>query len=251
VVTSIGEFALLVLIGIGGGLASSIAGLASLVSYPSLLALGLSPVAANVTNTVALTLNGVGSIAGSGPELAGQRDRVIKMALAATLGGALGGALLLLTPASAFEKAVPWLIGFASVFILVPRRRAAKGASEPEHPPWVTAATGLIAVYGGYFGAAAGVLLLAVLLGATSDSLPRAGALKNVALGAANTTAAIGFAVFGPVDWPVALPLSLGFLIGGRLGPLVVRRLPTGPLKVGIAAGGLGLALRLGYLAYR
>jgi uncharacterized membrane protein YfcA len=248
---SIGKFALLVVVGIGGGLTASIAGLASLVSYPALLALGLSPIAANVTNTVALTLNGVGSIAGSRPELIGQRARVIRLSLAATAGGALGGALLLLTPATAFEKVVPWLIGGASLFILTPRRRAAAGEREPAHSPWVMLATGAIGIYAGYFGAASGVMMFALLLTFAGDSLPRSVAVKNVAMGAANAVAAIFFIFLGPVDWAVALPLSLGFLTGGRLGPVVVRRLPTGPLKVVIALGGLGLALRLGFQAYR
>jgi uncharacterized membrane protein YfcA len=248
---SIGHLVLLIAVGIGGGLAASIAGLASLVSYPALLALGLSPVAANVTNTVALTLNGVGSVVGSRPELTGQRARAIRLTMAAAAGGALGGALLLLTPAAAFEKVVPWLIGGASLFILVPRRRAPMAGSEPTHSPWVTLATGFIGVYAGYFGAASGVMMLALLLAFTADSLPRSVALKNVAVGAANAVAALGFAFLGPVNWAVAAPLSLGFLAGGRIGPLLVRRLPTGPLKAVIALGGVGLALRLGYQAYR
>jgi uncharacterized membrane protein YfcA len=248
---SIGRFALLAVVGIGGGLTASIAGLASLVSYPALLLLGLSPIAANVTNTVALTLNGVGSIAGSGPELMGQRARVVRLSLAAAAGGALGGALLLLTPAAAFEKVVPWLIGGASLFILVPRRRAVAGEKEPAHSPWIALATFAIGIYAGYFGAASGVMMFALLLAFAGDSLPRSVAVKNVAMAAANAVAAIFFMFLGPVDWAVALPLSLGFLIGGRLGPAVVRRLPTGPLKVLIALGGLGLALRLGFQAYR
>jgi uncharacterized membrane protein YfcA len=224
-------------------------GLASLISYPALLAIGLPPVAANVTNTVALSVNGVGAIAGSRPELAGQGPRVLRLALAGLTGGALGGALLLLTPASAFEKVVPFLIGGASLFILVPRRE--QGAGHAGHSPWITFAAGVIAIYAGYFGAAAGVLLLALLLTFTSDPLPRSGALKNVTLAAANSVAAIGFALFGPVDWAVALPLSIGCLAGGRLGPVLVRRIPTGPFRIVIAVAGVGLAVRLGIKAWR
>jgi hypothetical protein len=244
-------FALLVLVGFAAGLASSMVGLASLISYPALLAFGLSPVAANVTNTVALSVNGVGAIAGSRPELAGQGPRVLRLALAGLTGGALGGALLLLTPASAFEKVVPFLIGGASLFILAPRRDLGAGAGHATHSPWITFGAGVIAIYAGYFGAAAGVLLLALLLAFTSDPLPRSGALKNVTLAAANSVAAIGFALFGPVDWAVALPLSIGCLAGGRLGPVLVRRVPTGPLRLVIALAGVGLALKLGLKAYR
>ncbi len=245
-------FVLLVLVGFAAGLASSMVGLASLISYPALLAFGLSPVAANVTNTVALSLNGVGAIAGSRPELSGQGPRVLRLGLAGLTGGALGGALLLLTPASAFEKVVPFLIGGASLFILVPRREPGAGhAGHTGHSAWLTFAAGVVAIYAGYFGAAAGVLLLALLLTFTSDPLPRSGALKNVTLAAANAVAAIGFAFFGPVDWAVALPLSLGCLAGGRLGPVLVRRIPTGPLRLLIALAGVGLALKLGLKAWR
>lgn len=243
------EFLQLLLAGIGGGLTGSIAGLASLVSYPALLALGLTPVAANVTNTVALTLNSVGSISGSRPELRGQRARVLPLLGVAVLGGLIGGLLLLLTPSDSFEKIVPWLIALASGLMFLPRRR---WADEPRsgHPALLAIGVGVIGIYGGYFGAAAGVLMLALLLQLIDQSVARSNALKNITLGGANAVAAVGFALFGPVNWAVALPLALGFLIGGRLGPGVVRRALETPLRIIIALSGLGLAIRLGYQAY-
>jgi uncharacterized membrane protein YfcA len=102
-----------------------------------------------------------------------------------------------------------------------------------------------IAVYGGYFGAAAGVLMLALLATSLGETLVRVNALKNVILAAANGVAALGFAVFGPVQWLVALPLAAGFLVGGRLGPVVARRVPAQGLRIAIAVGGLALAARL------
>ncbi|SOD74552.1 hypothetical protein SAMN05892883_3738 [Jatrophihabitans sp. GAS493] len=243
------EFVLLVLAGVGAGLAASVAGLASLVSYPALLAVGLTPVAANVTNTVAMTLNTVGSVSGSYPELSGQRGRVVRLVSAALVGGIIGGALVLLTPADAFEKVVPWLIALASVSMFVPRRRAVPSVRH-EHPIELTVGVGLIGIYGGYFGAASGVLMLALLLRLTDDSMPRSNALKNVALGVANAVAAVGFALFGPVNWAVALPLAIGFGIGGRLGPIIARSAPETPLRIVIALLGLGLALDLGIQAY-
>src|SRR3954465_14540902 len=110
---SVGEFALLVLAGVGAGLTGSIAGLASLISYPALLATGIPPVTANVTNTVAMVLNGIGAASASTPELEGQGRRLRRLTGAAALGGAAGAALLLLTPSSAFERVVPWLIAGA------------------------------------------------------------------------------------------------------------------------------------------
>ncbi len=219
----------LVLAGFVGGLTGSIAGLASLVSYPALLALGLSPVSANVSNTVALVFSSVGSVGASMPELSGQRTLARGLATVALAGGLTGSALLLLTPGTTFERLVPFLIAAGSIAVLLPQRPHVVPAGH-ERPKWtLTAGVFAIAVYGGYFGAAAGVILLAVLLFVTGESLPRANALKNLLLGIANGVAAIAFALFGPVRWAAVLPLAVGFFLGGRLGPVVVRRTPATP----------------------
>jgi uncharacterized membrane protein YfcA len=250
------EFALLVLAGIGGGLTGSIAGLASLISYPALLAAGLPPVTANVTNTVALVLNSVGSVSASRPELSGQGRRVRRLAVAAVLGGAAGMALLLLTPSGAFERIVPWLIGGASLALLVqrpPGELAAEAVTHPHprgDPWWLPVGTFAVAVYGGYFGAAAGVMMLAMFLLATGASLPVGNALKNVVLGFANATAAIGYVFLASVAWSAALPLAIGLFVGGRIGPPLVRRAPQRALRRIIALAGLGLAIKLGLDAY-
>jgi len=241
----------LVLAGIGGGLAGSMAGLASLVSYPALLAVGLPPVTANMTNTVALVCSSVGAVWGSRPELAGRRPRVVRLGGIAIAGGITGGALLLLTPSSVFARIAPWMIGLASAAIFLGRDRP-PGASRGHRMGWpVTAGVFAIAVYGGYFGAAAGVLLLALLLHTTDDTLPEANAIKNVTLGLANGVAAIAFVAFGTVRWSAAVPLAAGFLVGGRIGPVLVRRAPAPMLRAVIACAGIGLALHLGLDAYR
>ena len=230
-----GELLLLLGAGLVAGLTGSIAGLASLVSYPALLAVGLGPVAANVTNTVSLVFSSVGATLGSRT-----------LAIAAMAGGAVGAALLLLTPSDTFEKLAPWLIGVASLAILL---RPRVHPHEHGRPAALTAGSFLIAVYGGYFGAAAGVMLLALLLVATGDTLARSNALKNVVLGIANAVAAIGFALLGPVHWAAVVPLAAGLLAGGRLGPVVVRHSDARLLRVLI--GLAGLALKLGADAYR
>src|ERR1700752_1345175 len=159
------NWALLAAAGVLGGLAGSIAGLASVATYPALLLYGLSPVTANVTNTVALVFNGVGSVLGSRPELQGQARTIKQIAPVAALGGAAGAVLLLSTPAEGFERAVPILLGLASITILIPRRAITQARVASHHRERVAellkmGAILLICIYGGYFGAAAGVLLL-------------------------------------------------------------------------------------------
>jgi uncharacterized membrane protein YfcA len=249
------EFVLLALAGIGAGLVGSVAGLASLISYPALLATGMPPLTANVTNTVALVLNSVGSVSASRPELTGQRSRLVRLCAAGLLGGATGAVLLLLTPSSAFEKLVPFLIAGASAAILVqrpPRELAAEGAAHPHRDHGsLGLGTFAVSVYGGYFGAAAGVLMLAMFLLVTGEGVPRSNALKNVVLGVANSVAAVGYIFFAHIAWLAALPLALGFFLGGRLGPAVVRRVPQTALRRVIAVLGLGLAVYLGIGAFR
>ncbi|WP_181763950.1 sulfite exporter TauE/SafE family protein [Streptomyces albidus (ex Kaewkla and Franco 2022)] len=247
-----GSAVLLTGAGIASGLVGSVAGLASLFSYPALLAVGLPPVSANVTNTVALFTNTVGTAAGSRQELRGQRSRLLRLAGIAAVGGSVGAALLLGTPSSAFEYIVPWLIALGSVLILVrePLRRLSARLSRGEEGrsralPAQAGAVLLVGLYGGYFGAAAGVLMLAVLSLSASEPLPVTNAVKNMATGAANVTAAVAYAFLAPVAWGPALALGLGCLIGSRVGPVVVRHIPETPLRIAIAVAGLGLAISL------
>jgi uncharacterized protein len=250
----VGTYLLLAVAGFGAGLSGSMAGLASLFSYPALLAVGLPAVTANVTNTVALVFSSVGSFWASRPELAGQGPLVRRYAVITGLGGAVGAGLLLVTPASAFEAVVPLLVGGAAVVLLFqPRIRAAVtrvGPADHRAHPAVIAGVFLVAVYGGYFGAAAGVLLLALLLVALPVSLLQGNAVKNLLLGVSNLVAAVGFAVFGPVDWLAVLPVAIGVLAGSRLGPVVARHLPGTALRVGIGVAGLGLATVLAAQAW-
>jgi len=252
-----GLFALLIGAGIAAGLAGSIGGLASLFSYPALLAAGLPATAANVTNTVSLAVGSLSTITSSRPDLVGQAGTARKLGLVCAVGGATGAGLLLLTPSDLFIRIVPFLVGGASVLLLIGRRRpdqlgqpAPLGAGAGQRRPGMTAAVLAVSVYGGYFGAAAGVLMLALLLAALPETLTRVNALKNVLLGLANVIAAVGFAVFGPVSWLAAVPLTIGLLLGSWFGPPVVRRLPTNLLRVGIAVAGIGLAVKLGLDAF-
>ncbi len=246
-----GEWVLLLLAGAAAGLIGSVAGLASLISYPALLAVGLGPVQANVTNTVSLVWSGVGSALGSRVELTGQGLRLRPLMAAAALGGLTGGGLLLLTPADAFEAVVPWLIALASVMVLVapaPDELATHTADRAG--PLLVVGIFVIGIYGGYFGAAAGVMMLAVLLLLARDTTVRAIAAKNVLLGVANGVAALSFVLLGPVDWAAVLPMAVGFFAGGRLGPAVARRAPARLLRVLVGLSGLGLAAYLALETY-
>jgi len=239
--------------GTAGGILSTVVAVASLVTYPVLLALGVPPLAANMTNTVSLVLAGAGSVAGSRPELAGQGRRVLRLGVIAALGAAAGAAVLLLTPASAFTAVVPVLIGAASLVLLV--QPSISLLTPPEVPDTrrrlvLGATLFAVAVYIGYFGAAAGVLLLVTLSAMISEPLVRVNAIKNAVNGMANAMAAVCFALFGDVRWELVLPLAAGFLIGGWIGPRIARRVPAGALRVLVSLCGLGLAVRLGVSAY-
>ena len=271
-----GTLLLLLVAGVGAGITGSTAGLASLVSYPTLLAVGLPPVTANVTNTVALIGSSIGSVSGSRTELRGQGRDIRRYIGLAVVAGALGATLLLIGPAGTFEGLVPYLIASASVLLLLsPRLRAIRsGRSTPAEasadPVEVTgdgartapsSAVGpaaparrgalvpvglfLTCVYGGYFGAAAGVMILALLLFATDKTLPRANALKNLLLGIANAVASLGFLIFADVRLAAVVPLGLGCVVGGRIGPAIVRRVPPTVMRTVIAVAGFGLSIKL------
>lgn len=249
----------LVLAGVGAGLTGSVAGLASLVSYPALLAAGLPPVTANVTNTVALFGVTGGAIAGSRRELRGQGGRILRLGLASCLGGAAGAVLLMRTPAEAFEAAVPWLVAAGSVLLLLRDRirawAAARASARGTRPRSTRAGRGralgwalvvlALGVYGGYFGAGVGIIALAALALERTEALAITNAVKNVSTGVANGTAAVAYAFFAPVEWSAALALGVGATLGGYLGPTIVRVAPERPLRWLVGTAGLVLAAAL------
>jgi uncharacterized membrane protein YfcA len=241
---------LLALAGVGAGLTASVASLASLVSYPALLAFGLSPVAANVTNTVALSGNLLGTWASARAELRGSGRRVLYLSAVAAIGGAVGAGLLLVLPAGVFGAIVPLLIASGSVLLLLRDKIRAMavrhGPRKWSQRPWLWCA-GIfgVAVYGGYFGAAAGILMLALLAHRYAESFAVTKAVSTIIGSAANLVAAVVFAVSGPVHWWAALWLGLGLVIGSWVGFRLVRVMPEKPLRVFVGFAGLGLALYL------
>ncbi len=235
-----GSTVFLVAAGTLAALVGSAGGITSLISYPALLAVGIAPLPANVANAVALVTSGIGSAAGSRPELRGQGRRLARLAVPTVAGGLVGAVLLLVTPGEVFADIVPLLIAGASVLLLLQPRISIR-----PHPMLATAGMFGVAVYGGYFGAGSGVLTLGLLMVTVEQDLARANAFKNVVLGIADILVAVAFVVAGTVVWSVTIPLAIGALIGGAIGPAVTRRVPAGVVRVGAAVSGLGLAVWL------
>ena len=231
------------------GAINSIAGGGSLILFPTLVALGLPTVAANVTNSVAQWPGYLGGIAGFRDELGGQRPRIIRFGAVAALGGLAGSVLLLTTPSSAFAIVVPVLVLLASLLLavqplLTKRLRTAGDNGTGRDPAWVYVALFFACVYGGYFGGALGVILVGVL-GLALQRLKLANALKSVLSAVTATVTVVVFGLFGPVDWAVVGVAAPASLIGGFLGARVATRIPSTPLRVIIVVFGIGVSIYL------
>ena len=242
----------LFLAGILAGTVSVLVSLASLISYPALLAVGLPPVAANVTNTVSLVFTGIGAGLGSRRELVGQGPAIARLALAGVAGGAVGAVLLLALPERTFELVAPLLIAGASVLLLVqPRLRARRAARVASMRPATVATYGATAVYTGYFGAAGGILAFVALTRIIDRPFHDVNAAKNLLAAASNGAAAVLFILFGPVSWAAVVPLAAGLFVGGLVGPSIARRVPAPVLRVVVAVCGLTVAATLAWNTYR
>jgi uncharacterized membrane protein YfcA len=233
------------------GISGTTGGITTLVSYPALLIVGLSPLAATLTNTVAIVPGLPGALLGSQPELAGTARWLRRWAILPVLGGAGGGALLLATPSTTFSKIVPVLVlaGVAAL-VLEPRIKRSTEQSAGRHRLQLGGWLFVISLYGGYFGAGSGVMALTVILILVDRRLVYANALKNVLTYAAVIPAAILFAATGRVHWAAAWPLAVGVLIGARFGPALARKLPEQVLRAVIVVLGLVLTVVLAVQAF-
>ena len=239
-----GTVGLLAAAGFGAGAVNAIAGGGSLISFPALLAAGYPSVAANVTNSIALLPGYLGGSLAYRRELAGQRARIRGLATTAALGAAAGAALLLVSPASVFEAIVPWLI-LAACLLLALQPRAAELVRRSERagsPAALHAALFAATLYGGYFGAGLGIVLLAILGVLLPDDLQRLNALKGVLSLLVAVVSALGFALFGPVAWDAALVVGVACLAGGVAGVRVARRLPAPLLRGAVIVYGVAVA---------
>ena len=262
--------------GLAAGTINTVVGSGTLITFPTLLAFGYPPVLANVSNNVGLVPGVASGVYGYRSELGGQRRRLIRLGSASVCGGLVGAILLLTLPQSAFKAIVPALIGVAVVMVIIQprlakwvaeRQRARAALATPDGagadgasavavaaPPKVEEAIGgpvlwvlvfLAGIYGGYFGAAQGVLLIGMLGIALNDSLQRINAAKNVLAGLVNGLAAVVFILATHIDWGVAGLIAAGSIIGGQIGARVGKRLPPWGLRVVIVCVGAAALIKL------
>jgi uncharacterized membrane protein YfcA len=286
------EVGLLLAAGLAAGGVNAVAGGGSLVTFPTLVAVGLPPVAANVTNSIAVSPGYLAAVAGSRADLPGQRGRLLRLLPTAAAGSAAGCALLLVTPARAFELVVPFLVLAASASLALRDRlhgliaSGDKDNSTPGHKDnsahdYKDSSTrghkdnskndkgeardhdknhdrddsaggarlhvmvGLCALYGGYFGAALGVMLVAVLSVVLGETLPRVSAIKNVISAVVGLVTVAAFAAFGPVHWTAVAVVAPAALVGGYAGARLARRLPPRLWRAGIVTFGVAIGLLL------
>jgi len=241
------EAVLVALAGVAAGTINTVVGSGTLITFPTLLAFGVPPVTANVSNTVGLVPGSMSGVFGYRRELAGQRARVLRLGAASLVGGVAGALLLLWLPSSAFDAIVPALIALGVVLVVlgprIQRSVAARAESRggiPDHGVWwVWPAVAAAGIYGGYFGAAQGVLLMAILGIGVADSMQRHTATKNVLALIVNAVAALVFIAVADIDWTVAGLIAIGSVIGGQIGATVGRRLPPALLRAVIATVGV------------
>lgn len=236
--------------GLVAGTMNTIVGAGSLITFPTLLALGYPPVTANVSNTVGIVFGSVSGTVGYRRELRGQRRRVLVLGSASFMGGIVGGVLLLTLSGAVFRDVVPILILVACGLVIVqPRlsRWVATRRTKPVEHGGAALYVGIFitGIYGGYFGAAQGVILLALLGIFIADDLQRLNGVKNVLATIANGVAAVLFVFEAHVVWEVAALIAVGSVIGGQLGAHFGRRLPAPVLRVVIVVVGVVAAVRL------
>jgi uncharacterized membrane protein YfcA len=241
------ELVAIALAGGAAGFINAVAGSGTLVTFPTLLAFGVPPVTANVSNNIGLVPGAVSGAIGWRHELGGQRSRLVWLAGASLVGGVVGAVLLLVLPEAAFGAVVPALVGLGILLValqpLITRRVVAAVDAHRDDPSrdarWLWPLVALTGMYGGYFGAAQGILLMAVLGLGTHTTLHRNNALKNVLAGIVNGVAAVIFVVVADVDWTIVALIAVGSIVGAQVGVKVGRKMPAAAMRVFIIVVGL------------
>ncbi|MYS90998.1 Sulfite exporter TauE/SafE [Streptomyces chartreusis NRRL 3882] len=241
-----GEMAAVFAAGTGAGAVNAVVGSGTLITFPVLLATGLPPVTATVSNGLGLVPGSISAAIGYREELRGQRRRVLLLAIGAALGGLAGAVLLLTLPESAFERIVPVLVSLALVLVAcqplisrrVRRRRPAGGPTRRDGGPLLFTGLTLASVYGGYFSAAQGIIYVSLMGMLLDDTLQRLNAVKNVLAAVVNTVAAVLFLFFAEFDWTAVLLIAVGSALGGLIGARTGRRFSPAVLRTLIVSVG-------------
>ncbi|AWI28630.1 sulfite exporter TauE/SafE family protein [Streptomyces tirandamycinicus] len=252
---SIWEAVAIFVAGTAAGTINTIVGSGTLITFPVLLATGLPPVTATVSNALGLIPGSISGAIGYRAELAGQRRRILRLGLAALVGGLAGAMLLTLLPPTAFETIVPVLVTLALVLVVlqprisaaVQRRRERRGTGAPhlDGGPLLFTALLVASVYGGYFTAAQGIIYLSLMGILIDDSLQRINATKNVLAAIVNTVAALFFLFVAHFDWTAVLLIAVGSAIGGQIGAGIGRRLSPVVLRTFIVVVGTAAVVQL------
>jgi uncharacterized membrane protein YfcA len=240
---------IIVVAGMAAGTINTVVGSGSLITFPTLLALGYPPVLANVSNNIGLVPGAISGVHGYRRELTGQRGRIVRLAPMSAIGALSGALLLLVLPSAVFTRVVVVLIIVALVLVVLgprlSRRLARPHEGRARVAPALMVLVGLAGVYGGYFGAAQGIILIALLGIFVLDDLQRLNATKNVLAMTVNVVAAFVFVLATDVDWAVVACIAAGSIVGGQIGATVGRRLDPRALRAVIVIVGLSALLRL------
>lgn len=208
------------------GAMNSVAGGGSFLSFPALLFAGVAPISGNATNNAAMWVGTIGSTRGYREEIAEHRALLFEVIAVSVVGAVIGACLLLVTPQALFERMIPWLLLFATVVFAASPRLIRHNDAPPRHAPWQIAVQFAVSVYGGYFGAGMGILMLAVLAFSGLPNFNAQNAIKNVLAFAINGVALIPFVIARVVDWRYAVPMAAIALCGGYFGARFFRRVP-------------------------
>jgi uncharacterized protein len=244
------DFVLVGFAAVAAGTINALAGGGTLITFPTLLAMGVPPIVANVTNTIALCPGFMGGILAQFKDLSGQRRRFWIFLIVSAVGGVTGGILLLYTGERAFQALVPFLILTATCLLAVQgviriwlTRRFVRLESKPKSEIWAAILVGLAAIYGGYFGVAMSVVVLSLLGLTINDTLTRLNAIKQTVAFGANGAAAVLFIFSGKIVWPIALVMAVGAAVGGSLGGRLAGHIKSDTLRWTVVSIGLVLAI--------
>jgi uncharacterized membrane protein YfcA len=234
-----------------GGAVNSLAGGGALITFPTMVAFGVSPFSANVTNTVGMSTGSVGGALGYTDLLRQQGQRFVRFLAPTLLGAVAGTVALLITSEAAFEAVVPVLVAASCLLLLLQPRLTARISREgDERSPFLVAGLAFCGGYAAYFGSAVSILLFAVLALFVADTLQHLNAMKILLVGCANLVGAVAYAFLAPVDWRYAVTIMVSSFAGGRVGAHYARRIPSDPLRISIALIGLAVAVVLGVRAF-